>query len=48
MEELLGCNNISSESPLLYLANQVCEGDLQDISQQKNYFFKSVSDNLPA
>ena len=47
MKELLGCNNISSDSLLLHLANQVCEGDLQDLSQQKHYFFKSASDHLP-
>ena len=48
MKELLGCNNISSDTPLLHLPNQVCEGDLKDLSQHKKYFFKSVSDHLPA
>ena len=47
MKELLGCNKASSDTPLLHLAIEVCEGDLQDLSQQINDFFKSVSDHLP-
>ena len=48
MKELLGCNKISSNTQLLHLANQVCEGDRQDLSQKISDFFKSLSDHLPA
>ena len=36
----------SEKTPLLHFANQVCERDLHDLSQQVNDFFKSVSDFL--
>ena len=47
MKELLGCQQTSSEPPLLH-ANQVCDGNLLELSQRINNFFKSVSDHLPA
>ena len=48
MKELLGCQQTSSDPPLLHLANQVCDGNLLELSQRINNFFKSVSDHLPA
>ena len=48
MKELLGCQQTSSDPPLLHLANQVCDGNLLEFSQRINNFFKSVSDHLPA
>ena len=33
---------------MLHLANQMCDGNLLELSQRINYFFKSVSDHLPA
>ena len=48
MKELLGCQQTSSDPPLLHLANQVCDGNLLELSQRINNFFKPVSDLLPA
>ena len=48
LKELLGCQQTRSDPPLLHLANQVCDGNLLELSQRINNFFKSVSDHLPA
>ena len=49
MKELLGCQQTSSDPPFLRLANQVCDGNLLELGQRINSFFKSVSDHhLPA
>ena len=47
MKELLGCQQTSSDPPLLHLAKQVCDGNLLELSQRINNLFKSVSDHLP-
>ena len=47
MKELLGCQQTSSEPPLLH-AYQVCDGNLLELSQRIHNFFKSVSELLPA
>ena len=46
MKELLAAPKTGSDTPLLHFANQVCQGDLQGLSQQVHSFFKSVSDLL--
>ena len=43
MKELLGCQKTSSDPPLLHLVNQVCDGNLLELSQRINNLFKSVS-----
>ena len=48
MKELLGSQQTSSDPPMLHLANQVCDGNLLELSQRIKKFFKSVSDHLPA
>ena len=48
MKELFGCQQNSSDPPLLHLANQLCDGNLLEVSQRINNFLKSVSDHLPA
>ena len=48
MKEPLECQHTSSDTPLLHLANQVCDGNLLELGQRINNFFKSVSDHLPA
>ena len=44
----MNCLDVNSEPPLLHLANQVCDGNLLELSQRINNFFKSVTDHLPA
>ena len=43
MNELLGCYTLWKGMKELF-ANQVCEGDIQEITQHISDFFKSVCD----
>ena len=47
MKELLGFGKSGDDNALLHLANQVCDGSLQQLAEIINNFFKSVSDPLP-
>ena len=47
MKELLGCQQTSSDPPLLHLANQVCDGNLLDLGQRIYIYFLNLSDWSP-